>query len=81
VENLTQLEEALACGAQSVMLDNFDLQSMRKAVQLNARRALLEVSGGVHLGNVREIASTGVDRISVGSLTKDVGAVDFSMRV
>jgi nicotinate-nucleotide pyrophosphorylase (carboxylating) len=81
VENLNQLEEALSCDAKSVMLDNFDLANMREAVVRNAGRALLEVSGGVQLSDVREIAATGVDRISVGSLTKDVKAVDFSMRV
>jgi nicotinate-nucleotide pyrophosphorylase (carboxylating) len=80
VENLFQLEEALACGAQSVMLDNFDLETMHKAVALNAGRALLEVSGGVQLDTVKDIAATGVSRISVGCLTKDVKAVDFSMR-
>jgi len=63
------------------MLDNFTLPLMREAVALNAGRALLEVSGSVQLEAVRDIASTGVDRISVGRLTKDVKAVDFSMRV
>jgi nicotinate-nucleotide pyrophosphorylase (carboxylating) len=81
VENLDQLREALACGATGVMLDNFTLDAMREAVALNAGRAELEVSGGVQLESVREIAATGVDRISVGALTKDVNAVDLSMRV
>jgi nicotinate-nucleotide pyrophosphorylase (carboxylating) len=81
VETLAQLREALACGAASVMLDNFSLAQMREAVALNALRALLEVSGGVELNQLRDIAATGVDRISVGRLTKDVRAVDFSMRV
>ena len=63
------------------MLDNFSFAQMREAVALNAHRALLEVSGGVELDQLREIAATGVDRISVGRLTKDVRAVDFSMRV
>ncbi len=81
VETLDQLREALACGAASVMLDNFSFAQMREAVALNAHRALLEVSGGVELDQLREIAATGVDRISVGRLTKDVRAVDFSMRV
>ena len=81
VENLDQLREALSCGAKSVMLDNFDLPRMREAVAINAGRALLEVSGGVELDEVRDIAATGVDRISIGRLTKDVKAVDFSMRV
>jgi nicotinate-nucleotide pyrophosphorylase (carboxylating) len=81
VENIDQLREALACGATNVMLDNFTLPLMREAVAVNAGRALLEVSGSVQLSEVREIAATGVDRISIGRLTKDVKAVDFSMRV
>jgi nicotinate-nucleotide pyrophosphorylase (carboxylating) len=81
VENLDQLREALACGATNIMLDNFTLPLMREAVALTAGRALLEVSGGVRLEDLREIAATGVDRISIGRLTKDVKAVDYSMRV
>jgi nicotinate-nucleotide pyrophosphorylase (carboxylating) len=81
VENLAELEEALAAGATSVLLDNFDLGMMRQAVQLNAGRALLEGSGGVNLDTVRGIAETGVDRISIGSLTKDIRATDFSLRI
>jgi nicotinate-nucleotide pyrophosphorylase (carboxylating) len=81
VETLDQLDEALREGAKSVLLDNFSLDQMRAAVQANAGRALLEVSGGVGLDAVRAIAQTGVDRISIGRLTKDVRAIDFSMRV
>jgi nicotinate-nucleotide pyrophosphorylase (carboxylating) len=81
VETLDQLREALAAGATSVLLDNFSLQAMRDAVALTAGRALLEASGGVSIAALREIAATGVDRISIGGLTKDVKAVDFSMRV
>ncbi|RJG27633.1 carboxylating nicotinate-nucleotide diphosphorylase [Massilia cavernae] len=81
VESLAQLEEALAAGAESVLLDNFDLQMMRDAVKVNAGRALLEASGGVNLDSVRAIAETGVDRISIGSLTKDVKATDYSLRI
>lgn len=81
VENLAQLREALDAGAKSVLLDNFTEPLMREAVALNAGRALLEVSGNVQLGQIREIAATGVDRISIGRLTKDVKAVDYSMRV
>ncbi len=81
VENLAQLREALDAGATSVLLDNFTEPLMREAVALNAGRALLEVSGNVQLGQMREIAATGVDRISIGRLTKDVKAVDYSMRV
>lgn len=81
VEDLAQLAEALAAGATSVLLDNFTLPLMREAVALAGGRALLEVSGGVTLAQLREIAATGVDRISIGALTKDVKAVDYSMRV
>ena len=81
VETLEQLREALAHGATSVLLDNFDLPRMREAVAINAERALLEVSGSVQLEQLRQIAATGVHRISIGHLTKDVKAVDFSMRV
>lgn len=81
VETLEQLDEALGAGATSVLLDNFDLAMMRAAVALNAGRALLEASGGVNLDSVRAIAETGVDRISIGSLTKDVRATDYSLRI
>ena len=81
VETLAQLAEALAAGATSVLLDNFSEPMMREAVALSAGRALLEVSGGVALDQLRWIAATGVDRISIGRLTKDVRAVDYSMRV
>jgi nicotinate-nucleotide pyrophosphorylase (carboxylating) len=81
VETLDQLRQALDSGATSVLLDNFPLPRVREAVALTAGRALLEVSGGVTLERLRDIAATGVDRISVGSLTKDVRAVDYSMRV
>ncbi|MCM5681072.1 carboxylating nicotinate-nucleotide diphosphorylase [Schlegelella sp. S2-27] len=81
VESIEQLREALAAGATSVLLDNFTFEQMREAVAVTQRRALLEVSGSVQLGQVRAIAETGVDRISIGRLTKDVKAVDYSMRV
>ena len=81
VETLAQLQEALAAGATSVLLDNFSLAQMREAVSLTQGRALLEASGGVALDQLRDIAATGVDRISIGALTKDVKAVDYSMRV
>jgi len=80
VETLAQLKEALDAGAGMVLLDNMSLAQLQEAVQLNAGRAVLEVSGGVNLSTVRAIASTGVDRISIGALTKDVKAIDFSMR-
>ena len=79
-ERLDQLEEALAAGATMILLDNFDLEQMRAAVRINAGRAKLEASGGVTLESVRAIAETGVDRISIGALTKDVKAIDLSMR-
>lgn len=81
VETIAQLEEALAAGVKSVLLDNFDLARMREAVQVNAGRALLEASGGINMETVRAIAETGVDRISIGSLTKDVRATDYSLRI
>jgi nicotinate-nucleotide pyrophosphorylase (carboxylating) len=81
VETLEQLESALAHGARSVLLDNFSFDMMRDAVRITAGRAVLEVSGGVNFDTIRQIAETGVDRISVGSLTKDVRATDFSMRI
>jgi nicotinate-nucleotide pyrophosphorylase (carboxylating) len=81
VESLGELREALAAGAKSVLLDNFDLAMMREAVAVNASRALLEASGGINMQTVRAIAETGVDRISIGSLTKDVRATDYSLRV
>ena len=81
VESLAQLREALAAGATSVLLDNFSLADMREAVAVTRGAALLEVSGGVTLAELRDIAATGVDRISIGKLTKDVSAIDFSMRV
>ena len=81
VESLAELQEALAAGAQNVLLDDFSFEDMRQAVALNAGRAVLEVSGGVDLGTIRTIAATGVDRISVGKLTKDVHALDLSLRI
>lgn len=81
VETIAQLQQALDAGATSVLLDNFDLDRMREAVRLNAGRALLEASGGISLETVRAIAETGVDRISIGSLTKDVRATDYSLRI
>ena len=81
VESLDQLREALAAGAVSVLLDNFSLPLMREAVVIAGGRALLEASGGLGLEGLREVAATGVDRISIGRLTKDVRAIDYSMRV
>ena len=81
VETLAQLAEALEAGAQMVLLDNMPLPMLREAVALNAGRAVLEISGGVTLDGLRALAETGVDRISIGTLTKDIKAIDFSMRL
>jgi nicotinate-nucleotide pyrophosphorylase (carboxylating) len=80
VETLEQLAEALDAGATLILLDNMDLHEMRQAVGLTAGRAKLEASGGVRLETVRAIAEIGIDRISIGSLTKDVRAIDLSLR-
>lgn len=80
VETLDQLRVAIDAGAKMVLLDNMTPDQMREAVQWTAGRALLEASGGITLENVRAIAETGVDRISIGALTKDISAVDLSMR-
>ena len=81
VETIAQLREALEAGAKLVLLDNFTLPRMREAVEITGERAELEASGGIEFATVREIAETGVHRISVGSLTKDVKAVDLSLRL
>ncbi|HEY8024298.1 MAG TPA: carboxylating nicotinate-nucleotide diphosphorylase [Burkholderiaceae bacterium] len=81
VENLAELNDALAAGATSILLDNFTLDAMREAVAITNGRAVLEASGGINAETVRAIAETGVDRISIGSLTKDIRATDYSLRV
>ncbi|MFZ2388489.1 MAG: carboxylating nicotinate-nucleotide diphosphorylase [Polaromonas sp.] len=81
VETLDQLAQALDAGARMVLLDNMDLTTLQEAVRINAGRAVLEISGGVTMQSVRALAETGVDRISIGALTKDVTATDFSMRL
>jgi len=80
VETLDQLRIAIDAGAKLILLDNMNTAQMREAVAVTAGRAELEASGGITLDNVRNIAETGVDRISIGGLTKDVKAVDLSMR-
>ncbi|WP_306607738.1 carboxylating nicotinate-nucleotide diphosphorylase [Azonexus sp.] len=80
VENLDELDQALKAGASMILLDNFSPELLRQAVAINAGRAVLEASGNVSLETIRGIAETGVDRISVGALTKDVKALDLSMR-
>lgn len=81
VESLAELKEALDAGAKSVLIDNFTTDQMKEAVAFTNGRALLEASGGIDLDQMRAIAATGVDRISLGKLTKDIKAVDFSMRI
>lgn len=84
VETLAQLAEALDAGARMVLLDNMDAATLREAVRINqahASPAILEISGGVTLSGLRALAETGVDRISIGTLTKDVQAIDLSMRI
>jgi len=81
VENFSELKEALDAGAKSILIDNFTAEQMKEAVAFTNGRALLEASGGIDLNQMRAIAATGVDRISLGKLTKDINAVDFSMRI
>lgn len=81
VENLNELEQALSAGASLILLDNFTIPELHAAVSLTAGRAILEASGGVNLSNVRDIALTGVQRISIGDLTKHILAIDLSMRI
>ena len=80
VETLAQLDEALDAGARLILLDNFDLDKLRTAVKHTGKRAELEASGGITLESLRDVALTGVDRISIGSLTKGVETIDLSMR-
>jgi len=80
VENINQLEAAIDAGADRVLLDNFSTDQIREAVQLSDGRVPLEASGGVTLENIRQYAETGVDFISTGALTKDIIAIDLSMR-
>ena len=80
VESLAELTEALTAGATSILLDNFSPALLQQAVAINQGRACLEASGGISLATVRTIAETGVDAISIGRITKDLQAIDFSMR-
>ena len=80
VENLTQLQEAIDAGVDRAMLDNFSVMQMQLAVELNQQRVELEASGNVELDQLVEIANTGVDFISIGALTKNLRAIDFSLR-
>jgi nicotinate-nucleotide pyrophosphorylase (carboxylating) len=81
VENLDQLQQAIAAGADRIMLDNFSMEMISTAVRINASRAELEVSGGIAVDALRTLGGTGVDYVSIGALTKHVQAIDFSMRI
>ena len=81
VESLQELQQALACKPDRIMLDNFSLEDLRSAVQLTAGLTELEASGNIGLDNIRSVAGTGVDYISIGALTKNVNAIDLSMRI
>jgi nicotinate-nucleotide pyrophosphorylase (carboxylating) len=81
VESLEEFEQALAAGSDRIMLDNFKLDHLREAVARNAGRAQLEASGGITEETLRKVAETGVDYVSIGTLTKDVKALDLSMRL
>lgn len=81
VETLAQVEECLSCQVEIILLDNMDLETIRQAVELIGRRALLEASGGITLETVRAVAETGVDIVSVGDLTHSAPASDLSMRL
>jgi len=81
VETISELQEALAAGAKSILIDNFTTEQMKEAVAITDGRALLEASGGIDLEQLRAIAATGVDRISLGKLTKDIMGVDYSLRI
>lgn len=81
VENLDQLKKAIDLGFKNILLDNFDIKNLKKAVLLNKKRAVLEASGNITLKNVKRIALTGVNRISLGSLTKNIKAIDLSMKI
>ena len=81
VESLDQLEKAIEIGFKNILLDNFSIKSLKKAVFLNKKRAILEASGNITLKNVKKIALTGVNRISLGSLTKNIKAIDLSMKI
>ena len=80
VENLEQLRQAIDAQVDRVLLDNFSLEGLREAVALNGRRVELEASGNIDLDNLREVAESGVDFVSIGALTKHIRAIDFSLR-
>jgi nicotinate-nucleotide pyrophosphorylase (carboxylating) len=81
VENLKEFKEAIDLGATNILLDNFSLKDLTKAVQINKKKAVLEASGDVDIDNIIDFAKTKVDRISIGAITKNIKAVDFSMSI
>ena len=81
VENLKEFKEAIDLGATNILLDNFSLKDLTKAVQVNKKKAVLEASGDIDINNIIDFAKTKVDRISIGALTKNIKAVDFSMSI
>ena len=81
VENLKEFKEAIELGATNILLDNFSLKKLTKAVQINKKKAVLEASGDIDINNIIDFAKTKVDRISIGALTKNIKAVDFSMSI
>jgi nicotinate-nucleotide pyrophosphorylase (carboxylating) len=81
VENLHQLKEAIGAGCELILLDNMDTEQLTQAVNVTNNRAQLEASGGITMESVVAVAETGVDRISIGSLTKDIDAMDLSLRL
>ncbi|MEL0055690.1 MAG: carboxylating nicotinate-nucleotide diphosphorylase [Methylophilaceae bacterium] len=81
VETISQLKLALTFGAKKILLDNFSIQKIKQAVQINQKKATLEASGNITIKNIRDYAKTGIDRISVGSLTKNIEAIDFSVKI
>ena len=80
-ENLDQVREAISAGAEIIMLDNMDIETMKEAVKLINGKALIEASGGINLNNVRQVAETGVDLISVGAITHSARSMDISMEI
>ena len=81
VENLKEFQEAINLGATNILLDNFSLKDLKKAVQVNKKKVVLEASGDIDINNIIDFAKTKVDRISIGALTKNIKAVDFSMSI
>jgi len=81
VESIAELQQAIDAGSDIIMLDNFSLEMMKQAVEINSNRAQLEVSGNVEFSQLKDIAKQGIDFISIGALTKNINAIDLSMRI